>query len=81
MLERRDADLRLGAARRFLERQLEVVAKVGAAEHAVAAAAATLPEDLAEDVAERVGEAAEAFRRPATAPPNPADASTPAWPN
>src|SRR6185312_5686964 len=62
LLERGDADLRFGAARRVLERELEVVAQVGAAIHAVATApAALLAEDLAEDVAERVGEAAEAF--------------------
>ncbi len=71
LLERRDADLRLGTARRLLERQLEVVAKVGAAEHAGAPPAATLPEDLAEDVAERIGEAAEAFGARST--PTPAE--------
>ena len=61
-LHRRNADLDVAAARRVLERQLEVVAKVGAAIHAVAArAAALLAEDLAEDVAERIGEAAESF--------------------
>ena len=64
LVHRRNADLDLGAARRVLQRQLEVVAQVGAAIHAVAAAAAAalLPEDLAEDVAERIGESAEAFR-------------------
>src|SRR5688572_229096 len=69
LLERGDADLRFGAARRLLERKLEVVAQVGAAEHAVAAPASTLPEDLAEDVAERVGKAAKAFRTAASAKP------------
>ncbi len=43
--------------RRLLERDLEVVAQVGAAEHARAAGAAAA-EDLAEDVAEDVAEAA-----------------------
>jgi len=62
LLERRDADLGLGAARDLLERELEVVAKVGAAIDAAAAPAALRAEDLAEDVAERVGEAAEALR-------------------
>ena len=67
-LHRRHADLRLGAARRVLEREFEVVAQVGAAIDAVAAAPAALrAEDLAEDVAEGVGEAAEALRPAAEA--------------
>jgi len=44
--------------RRLLERDLEVVAQVGAAIHA--RARAPLPEDVAEDLAERVGEVREA---------------------
>src|SRR5688572_6279626 len=68
LLERGDADLCLGAARRLLEREVEVVAQVRAAKHPVAAAAASLAEDLAEDVAERVGESTEALgSRPAPA--------------
>ncbi len=62
-LHRRDADLGLGAARRLLERDLEVVAQVRAAIDRRAAARAAA-EDVAEDVAERVGEAAEAGRFP-----------------
>ena len=58
---RRDADLGLGAARRLLQRDLEVVAQVGAAVDAVAARRRAAAEDLAEDVAEGVGEAAEAL--------------------
>src|SRR5207302_4498913 len=71
LLQRGDADLGFGAARRIFQRQLEVVAQIGAAIHAIAAAPsaarACATEDLAEDVAERVGEPAEAFR-PAEAP-------------
>src|SRR6185369_12693520 len=53
------ADLGLGAARRLLQRDLEVVAQVRAAVHAVAIAAraaAGLAENVAEDVAEGFGE-------------------------
>ncbi len=60
-LERRHADLGLGAAGRILERELQVVAQVGTAIDAVAAPAALRAEDLAEDVAECVGEAPESF--------------------
>src|SRR5882762_6156474 len=57
----RDADLGLEAVRRLLERDLEVVAQVGAAEHGGASAAgASAAEDLAENVAEDVAEAAHA---------------------
>src|SRR5262249_46308265 len=59
--ERRDADLRLGAAGRVFEPELEVVAEVGATIDAVAASAALRAEDLAEDVAERVGKSTEAL--------------------
>src|SRR4051794_8602478 len=45
-LERRNADLDLGTARRVFQRKLEVVSQVGAAVHAIAAPAALLPEDL-----------------------------------
>ena len=65
LLQRRNADLGFGAARGFLERDLEVVAQIGAAIDVRAAAAAA--EDVAEDVAERVGEAAETGAR--AAPP------------
>src|SRR5512139_3076621 len=58
--ERRDADLGLEAVRHLLERDLHVVAQVGAAEH-VRAAAARTAEDLAEDVAEDVAEAGRAL--------------------
>jgi hypothetical protein len=51
----RDADLGLGAARRLLERDLEVVAQVRAAKDGGSPAPAA--EDVAEDVAERFGEA------------------------
>src|SRR6185295_388317 len=56
----RNLDRRLGAARRFLEADLEVVAQVGAALRP-AAAAATAAEQIAEPehVAEDVGEIAE----------------------
>src|SRR6185503_19763493 len=54
--ERGDADLGLEAVRRLLERELQVVAQVGAAEHG-AAAAAIAAEDVAEDVAEDIAEA------------------------
>jgi len=57
-LHGRNADLGFGAACGFLEADLEVVAKIGAAIDI--GAAASLPEDLAEDVAERVREATEA---------------------
>ena len=53
----RDLDVRLGPERGLLERQLEVVAQVGAAPRAAAAAAEDVAEaeEVAEDVAE-VGE-------------------------
>src|ERR1700694_91591 len=55
-------DLGFEAVRRLLQRDLEVVAQVGAAEHRGAAAGARAPaaEDLAEDIAEDVAEAAHA---------------------
>jgi hypothetical protein len=61
----RNADLGLEAVRRLLERDLQVVAQVGAAEHrrAAAAPACAAAEDLAEDVAEDVAEAAHAGAR------------------
>ena len=66
LLQRGDADLGFGAARRLFQRKLEVVAQIGAAIHAIAAtpcaARARAAENLAEDVAERIGEPAEAFR-------------------
>src|SRR5258706_1988376 len=55
-----NADLGLEAVRRLLQRDLEVVAQVGAAEHGRASAAGAAAEDLAEDVAEDVAEAAHA---------------------
>jgi hypothetical protein len=60
---------RFGAARGLFERDLEVVAQVGAAIDVGAAAAATTAatEDVAEDVAEGIGEAAEAPAPPAAA--------------
>ncbi len=63
---RRNADLGLEAVRRLLQRDLEVVAQIGAAEHCRAAAAAAA-ENLAEDVAENVAEAAHAAGRGAGA--------------
>jgi hypothetical protein len=45
----------------LLQRDLEVVAQVRAAEDRGAPAALVAAEDVAEDVAERLGEAAEAF--------------------
>src|SRR5437773_7508118 len=59
----RNANAGFGAARRLLQRDLEVVAQVGSAVHR-GAAAARLVEDIAEDIAKRVGEARET-RRPA----------------
>ncbi len=59
-VQRRNADLGFGAARGFLQRDLEVVAQVGPAIHIGAAAAAA--EDVAEDVAERIRETAHAGR-------------------
>jgi hypothetical protein len=56
-------DLRLGTARRLLERDLKVVAEVRAAIDAArtgAATAAATAEQVAEDVPERIGETAEA---------------------
>ena len=62
LLHRGNADLHVAAARSVLERQVEVVAQVGATIDAVTArAAALLAENLAEDVAECVGETAEAL--------------------
>ena len=60
-LEGGNANLGLCPARGIFESELEVVAEIGTAIHAVAAAAALRAEDLAEDVAECIGEAAEAF--------------------
>src|SRR5690606_25520423 len=61
-LHGRDADLGLGAACGFLERDLEVVAQVGAAVDiaASAATAGATAEDVAEDVGEGIGETARA---------------------
>ena len=56
-LHRRNADARFGSARRVFERDLEVVAQIGAAKHRGARAPAA--EDVAEDVAEGIREAAE----------------------
>jgi len=53
-----NADLGLGAVRRRLQRDLEVVAQIGAAVD-VRAAAARLAEDVAEDVAEGIGKVRE----------------------
>src|SRR5208282_2298809 len=53
LLHGRNADLGLGAARRFFQREFQVVAQIGAAVHAVAAAAPTgarVAEDLSENV-------------------------------
>src|SRR6266700_3660464 len=55
---RRNSNPGFGAARRLLQRDLEVVAQVGPAVYR-GAAAARLVEDVAEDIAERVGEARE----------------------
>src|SRR5688572_26990752 len=60
-LHGRDADLGLGAARGLLERDLEVVAQVRAAEDGGAPARARAAEDVAEDVAEGLREPAEAL--------------------
>ena len=57
-LQRRDADLGFGAARGFLETDLEVVAQIGAAIDVGASAPAA--EDVAEDVTERIRESAHA---------------------
>ena len=67
--QRGNADLRLLAARRLLERDLEVVAQVAAAVDLLAAArrGRGRAEDVAEDVAERLGEAAEALGAAAAA--------------
>jgi hypothetical protein len=66
----RDADAGFGAARGFFQRDLEVVAQVGAAIDvgASAAAAAAAAEDVAEDVAEGIGEAAHALAPPGRRP-------------
>ena len=66
LLHGRHAQLRLGAARGLLERDLEVVAQVGAAVH-IAATAARLAEDVAEDVAEGIGKIGAAARAAPTA--------------
>src|SRR5690606_31181466 len=69
-LDGRDADRLLGAARGFFQRDLEVVAQVGAAidVRAPAATAAGAAKQVAEDVAEGIGEAAlEALRAGACA--------------
>src|SRR5438046_5086108 len=66
LLQRGDADLGFGAAGRLFQRQLEVVAQIRAAIHAIAAAPsaarARAAENLAEDVAECIGVPADAFR-------------------
>jgi hypothetical protein len=49
----------------LLERQLEVVAQIGAAEHLVSAAATPSAEDVAEHVAENVAERVRAAAKPA----------------
>jgi hypothetical protein len=62
ILHRRNAYLCLGSARGFLERELEVVAQVGAAINAVAATAPAAPaENFAEDIAKSIGKPAEAL--------------------
>src|SRR5437660_7299460 len=63
VLHRRNADLGFGAARRFFEREFEVVAKVGASKDAAAATASTAlaAKNFAEDVPEGVGETAESL--------------------
>ena len=62
----RNLDRRLGAVRRFLEADLEVVAQVGSALRAAAAPPAAAAEQVAEPehVAEDVGEVAELGGRP-----------------
>ena len=65
------------AGDRLLERQLELVAQVRAAEHLAAAAAATAAEDVAEHVAEDVAERV----APPPKPPPPWPPCNPAWPN
>src|SRR5205085_3854062 len=57
----RNANLDVRTSRRFFEREIQVVAKIGAAKHAVAAAASRLTEYFTEDVAECVGESSKAF--------------------
>jgi hypothetical protein len=66
----RDADLRLLAGRRLLQRDLHRVAEVVAAVDLLLAAARApaAAEDVAEDVAEGLGEAAEPLRSGAAAP-------------
>src|SRR5438552_16787994 len=64
VLHRRNADLGFGAARRFFERQFEVVPKVGASKDAAAAtaSAALAAKNFAEDIPEGIGETAESLR-------------------
>src|SRR4029450_7718319 len=61
-IERGNANLGFGATRGVFERELEVVAQVGAAKNTVAATPALRAENFTEDIAKRVGEAAKAFR-------------------
>ena len=60
LIECRNADLGFGAARRFLESDLEVVAQVGPAIHVGAPAASA--ENIPENIAECIREAAHARR-------------------
>src|SRR5690606_28145831 len=53
--EGRDVDLDGAPAERFLERDFEIVPKVGAAQPRTAAAAGPRPHEIAEDVLEDVG--------------------------
>ncbi len=57
MNQGRHADLDRGAGHRLLQRQLQVVAQIGAAVHPRATAAAAAAEDVAEHIAEDVAEA------------------------
>ena len=74
-----NVDLLLGAVDRLVERQLEVVAQVGAgrATRAPPAARRGATEERVEDVAE----ALEAAERPVRRRGSPAAVPTPAWPN
>ena len=76
----RDAQLGGGTARRFFQRDFEVVAQVGTTERRIGPllAAATTAKDFAEDVAKGVAEIA--AREAAEAAPAAACGSTPAWP-
>ena len=61
VLLRRNADGLLGAARRFFQRNLKVVAQIGSAIDVGAATSTTATENIAENIAESVGEAVEAL--------------------